>query len=139
MNALDLAPHAKRIVRHLLGAPNEELSSKSQWRYGAKGSLAVEIAGDDAGAWFDHEAKAGGGLLDLICREKGYSNGEAFAWLESELGIKNEDAGGAKYRITGTWVYRDRDGEPLYRVVRRDAGGKPKRIHQERYHAATES
>ena len=39
----------------------------------------------------------------------------------------------ASYRITGTWIYRGRDGAPVYRVVRRDCPGKQKKIHQERY------
>lgn len=124
-----LVPHAKKIVRHLLGDSNEDLSTKAQWRYGTKGSLAVELDGDNAGSWFDHEAKVGGGLVDLIEREKGFSNGEAFSWLRDELGIETE----SRWAITGTWVYRDRGGQPLYRVVRRNAEGKPKRIHQERY------
>ena len=41
-----LAEHTKRICRHLLGKPNEHLSTKDQWRYGAKGSLAIEVAGE---------------------------------------------------------------------------------------------
>src|SRR5690606_10892137 len=98
-----------------------------------QGSLAVEVDGDQAGQWFDHEEKVGGGLLNLIEREKGFANGEACAWLEAEFGIDL----GAKWTTTGTWPYRARGGEPLYRVVRRDAPGKPKRIHQERYDQAT--
>jgi hypothetical protein len=132
-----LADHTKRICQHLLGAPNRELSTEDQWRYGSKGSLAVEVAGDVAGTWFDHEDQTGGGILDLISREKCFSNGEAFTWLHEELGIGDDPE--RRYKVTGTWVYRDREGEPLYRVVRRDAEGKPKKIHQERYDAATKS
>jgi hypothetical protein len=127
-----LGQHAKGIVRHLLGEPNKDLSTDAQWRYGTKGSLAVEVAGDDAGQWYDHEAKVGGGLVELIRREKGFLNGEASAWLEAELGIETE----AKWTTTGS-IHRDRNGQPLYRVVRRDAPGKPKRMHQERYDEAT--
>ena len=68
-----LAEHTKRICRHLLGKPNEHLSTKEQWRYGSKGSLAIEVAGEAAGTWFDHETKTGGGMLDLISREKGFT------------------------------------------------------------------
>jgi hypothetical protein len=61
------------------------------------------------------------------------------AWIRS-IGIGDDPKPtGARYRVTGRWVYRDRDGEPVYRVVRRDCPGKPKRIHQERYDAATGS
>jgi putative DNA primase/helicase len=56
-----LADHTKKICQHLLGVPNRDLSTKTQWRYGTKGSLAIEVSGDAAGAWFDHEAQTGGG------------------------------------------------------------------------------
>ncbi len=46
----DLAPT-------LLGPPNRELSSAQQLRFGTKGSVAVAIAGNDAGRWYDHEAE----------------------------------------------------------------------------------
>jgi hypothetical protein len=128
-----LAPHAKTIAKHLLGEPNKDLSTNAEWRYGTKGSLAVEVDGDRAGQWYDHEQEVGGGLVALINREKGFTNGEAWAWLKAEVGIEM----GSKWTITGSWVYRDRGGQPLYRVVRRDAEGKPKRIHQERYDQAT--
>jgi hypothetical protein len=100
MQMTGLAEHAKRICRHLLGKPNEHLSTKDQWRYGAKGSLAIEVAGDAAGTWFDHEAKTGGGILDLISREKGFSSGEVFAWLHDELGIGDDPE--QRYKVTGT-------------------------------------
>jgi putative DNA primase/helicase len=135
---MNLAPRAKAICRHLLGDPNPEHSTKDQWRYGAKGSLAVEVDGDQAGTFYDFENKVGGSMLELISREKGFSNGEAFAWLRSELGIGDDPhQRGAKYKVTGTWPYRDRDGTLLYRVVRRDCPGKEKRIHQERYDPTT--
>lgn len=143
MTALDLAPHAEKIARALLGKPNLDLSQKNpagDWielRYRTKGALAIPINGDKASTYYDHEAKAGGSLLGLICREEAWTEAEAFAWLHDELGIGDGPRADAKYRITGTWVYRDRDGEPLYRVVRRDAEGKPKKIHRERYDPAT--
>ena len=144
-----LAEHTKRICRHLLGKPNEHLSTEDQWRYGSKGALAIEVAGKAAGSWFDHETKTGGGIIALIAREKGFSNSEAFAWLYDELGI-----GEARYQTTGAFsddrpsgrhpghvavsgFYRGRDGAPVYRVVRRDCPGKEKKIHQERYDPAT--
>ncbi len=42
------------------GEPNKFLSSARQLRFGKKGSLAVELHGDKAGVWFDHEAQKGG-------------------------------------------------------------------------------
>ena len=129
------ANHAAAIAKALLGEPNEDLTTKSQLRFGSKGSLAVEIAGRKRGTWFDHETETGGGMLDLIRRERGINGADAYRWLHETLGIGEPPA--SKYTTTGTWVYLDRNGEPLYRVVRRDCPGKPKRIHQERYDPAT--
>jgi hypothetical protein len=135
---MNISPaEVETVARALLGEPNRHLSSKDELRFGNNGSVSVELNGGKAGAWYDHEVKSGGGLLDLIRREKGCSIGEAFAWLENEFGIKDE-SNGAKYRVTGTWVYRDRGGRPVFRSVRRDCeGGGPKKVHQERYVAAT--
>jgi hypothetical protein len=132
---MNLAPHAEAIARALLGEPNKRQSTKAQLRFGSKGALAVEIAGAKAGTWYDHEAKAGGGMLALVRREKGFDNGAVFQWLADELGI--EDPPKPKWTTTGRWTYRDRDGNPLFRVVRRDCPGAEKRIHFERYDAAT--
>jgi hypothetical protein len=66
-----LADHAETIAHALLGEPNRELSTKAQLRFRTHGSLAVEVKGCKAGQWYDHEAETGGGLLDLIIRERG--------------------------------------------------------------------
>lgn len=71
MTATALTDHAEMIARSLLGEPNGALSTKTQLRYGTNGSLTIEISGERAGTWFDHEDKVGGGMLDLIRREKG--------------------------------------------------------------------
>lgn len=56
------------VARHCLGEPNSHLSTRRQLRFGGKGSLAVEIAGDKAGQWFDHAEGRGGDLFELIRR-----------------------------------------------------------------------
>lgn len=61
--AAELNRRMESLARHLLGEPNRALSSKQQWRYGNKGSLAIEIAGQKAGTWFDHEEGVGGKLF----------------------------------------------------------------------------
>ena len=81
-----LAQHAETIARVLLGEPNMYLTTKAQLRFGAHGSIAVEIEGRKAGAWFDHEAETGGGLLDLIVRVRGGTKADAVAWAKS-IGI----------------------------------------------------
>ncbi len=64
------------IATALLGKPNPRLSTRREWRYGRRGSLAIR---PDAGTWYDHETGAGGGTLALIERELG-SRAAALDW-----------------------------------------------------------
>ena len=59
------------LAQALLGDPNPAHTTKTQLRYGGKGSLAVEVAGPRAGRWYDHEAGVGGDGLELIKHHKG--------------------------------------------------------------------
>ena len=68
------------VARALLGTPNVRLSTAHTLRYGMRGSLAVHIAGDRAGTWYDFERREGGGVLALVERERG-SRAAALAWL----------------------------------------------------------
>ena len=65
----------------LLGEPNAALSNERELRWGRRDSLAVHIGGPYAGRFRDHEAGTGGGVLDLIQRERGGNRCEAWAWL----------------------------------------------------------
>jgi hypothetical protein len=67
-NGVALADLIGPVARRLLGEPNRRRSTKSEWRYGARGSLAVDLG---KGTFFDHELGRGGGVLDLIERETG--------------------------------------------------------------------
>jgi hypothetical protein len=78
------AANIESAARRLLGDPNRALSTKTQLRYGRKGSLAIDRKKN---AWYDHETGEGGGVLDLVCRKIGGSRGEARAWLRNELGL----------------------------------------------------
>jgi len=71
----------------LLGEPNRDYSTTNEWRYGGKGSLAVDIVKN---CYYDHEAGEGGGILDLVCRERGCSHQGALAWL-CEEGLVNDN------------------------------------------------
>ena len=62
--------YADTIARALLGAPNDDLSTKDRLRFGSHGSLSVEVGGDNKGRWFDHEESVGGGMLELIRRKQ---------------------------------------------------------------------
>ena len=50
----------------LLGEPSSRTGR--ELRYGRRGSLSVDLAG---GHWFDHEAGEGGGVVELVTRERG--------------------------------------------------------------------
>ena len=62
----EFAPIIGPLAKHFFGEPNRAFSSDSEWRYGTKGSLSIDVT---AGRWFDHEANEGGGVLDLVERE----------------------------------------------------------------------
>ena len=80
--AIDFAALMPDVARVLLGDPNARLSNPHEWRYRTHGSLAVHVGGPHAGTFRDHEADAGGGVLDLVKREAGArDNREAMAWL----------------------------------------------------------
>ena len=80
--AIDFAALMPDVARALLGEPNARLSTARELRYGTHGSLAVHVGGPHAGTWRDHEADAGGGVLDLVKREAGARDSrEAMAWL----------------------------------------------------------
>jgi len=85
--AATLNGRIRDLARHLLGEPNKSLSTATQLRYGSKGSLAVDIAGDKAGKWFDHEGGVGGDGLELVCHKLNLRNGEACEWAKQWLGI----------------------------------------------------
>ena len=78
---IDWSALASPVARALLGEPNARTSTACELRYGRKGSLAVHVAGERAGTWFDHEAGEGGGVLALVMRERHCEKAAAFAWL----------------------------------------------------------
>lgn len=74
------------LAQSLLGDPSPSHSTKSQLRYGTKGSMAIEIAGPRAGRWYDHEAGVGGDGLELIRHHKSMSDTEARRWARDWIG-----------------------------------------------------
>ena len=74
------------LAVELLGTPNRALSSAQQLRFGTKGSIAVEIAGKDAGRWYDHEAGTGGAGQELIRHHFGMDEKAAWDWARHWLG-----------------------------------------------------
>jgi putative DNA primase/helicase len=81
---LNLASHIEAVARRLLGEPNKRMSMRRQLRYGNKGALAVNVAGKRQGFWRDFAMDSGGGVLDLVVRERGGTRADAFAWLRDQ-------------------------------------------------------
>lgn len=80
----ELAAIIGEVATRLLGEPNRKLSNRRTRRYGGKGALAVHVAGEWRGSWYDFATDARGGVLDLIVRERGGTRAEAWRWLLSE-------------------------------------------------------
>jgi putative DNA primase/helicase len=108
-----LAPVAKK----LWGAPNEQLSTADQWRWGTRGSRVVDPA---RGVWHDFETGEGGGTLDLVRRERKTDKDGALDFLA--------ECGHIEKRIDATYDYVDERGALLFQVVRR----VPKKFVQRR-------
>ncbi|WP_160140521.1 AAA family ATPase [Blastochloris tepida] len=115
----DFADRIDQVARRLLGDPNPRHSSRDEWRYGTNGSLSVKVGGEHRGTWRDHETGTGGGVLDLIVRERGGDRKDAVEWLKAEfsdIAGRSEPAG--ERRIAAVYGYTDEAGELLFEVVR---------------------
>ena len=99
------------VARALLGEPNARLSTACELRYGRHGSLVVHVGGEYSGTWRDFEAGEGGGVLDLVMRERGGSKREAMAWLRE--GGFLDGAGG--YRVDSELAGGDMPSKGRYR------------------------
>ena len=69
---------AGEVAEALLGEPSSRTGR--ELRFGRRGSLSVRL---DTGTWHDHEAGEGGGVLDLVIRERRCDTAAALVWLES--------------------------------------------------------
>lgn len=127
---IDFRSIVEPVARALLGEPNRALSTKTQLRFGSRGSLSVEIAGEKRGTWHDHEASIGGGVLDLIQHKSGRANGAAIEWLREKglIAAAPEQERPSGPKIVATYDYRDASGTRLFQVIRRE----PKDFRQRR-------
>ena len=78
---IDWPALAGPVARALLGDPNPLLSRRTELRYGRHGSLSVDLT---RGVWTDFEAGEGGGLLDLVMRERRCNCASALRWLDEQ-------------------------------------------------------
>lgn len=126
----DVADHLASLIepvaRELLGEPNKALSSKKELRFGARGSLSVDL---EKGTWYDHEANEGGGTLDLVTRGTGRKEQSRFEWLDEHgYEVPGRDAprtnGHARHNgeklgpIVAAYDYTDESGDLLFQVTR---------------------
>src|SRR5689334_24661432 len=75
------------VARYLLGEPNTAMSKQTELRFGAHGSLSVDL---EKGVWHSHEDGSGGGALDLIAWITGItSRAKQMGWLEQH-GLKEK-------------------------------------------------
>jgi len=82
----NLSLHAEQIVESLLGEPNRALSSRGEYRYGQKGSLAISMQGNSRGTWFNFESQERGNLIHLIQNTLGLTFKEALAHASRQTG-----------------------------------------------------
>ena len=82
-----LRDRLEELAEQLLGAPNRETRSRRTWRWGAKGSAALEVAGPKRGLFYSHEGAVGGTALDLIVYARSCGFGEAVDYARAFLGI----------------------------------------------------
>lgn len=71
----------------LMGERNAALSTRSRWRWGGKGSFALEMSGRKRGAWHSYEANEGGGPIQLIHYARGGTFAEAVEWGANWTGL----------------------------------------------------
>lgn len=132
---------ALRVLPEFLGPPNEALSSKTEKRFGSKGSVSVDLV---SGTYFDHEDQVGGGVMHLLRAYKGFTPAQSVEWLtEQGLLEKREQANGhapgekfagfMDHHPIATYQYQDADGRLAYEILKfsKDA---PRRFMQRRPH-----
>ncbi|WP_313302929.1 toprim domain-containing protein [Diaphorobacter sp.] len=123
----DYAELMEPVARELLGEPNLSLSSATELRFGAHGSKAIDL---EKSSFYDHEANAGGGVLDLIKHVADLSSRkDAHQWLVEHGFVQAEEPQEkpakrpatkptAKPKEVCSYRYDDEHGNELFRVVR---------------------
>lgn len=125
MRSLDFAGTIESVARHLLGEPNKALSSRSELRFGGKGSLSVDLQKD---TWYDHEVDEGGGVVDLVQRE--LPEEDPVEWLKREGYLEAKPNGSQQPPIV--YQYFDGTRHLIYEVVRYELVDGSKKIRQRR-------
>jgi hypothetical protein len=117
---IDFAALIEPVAMRLFGDKhNARLSKGTELRFGTHGSLSVN---SKTGEWFDHEENTGGGVIDLVMRERDCAKPDAMEWLRSEGFIPRPNGNGARSngtrKIIATYDYHDEHGDVISRVIR---------------------
>lgn len=80
-----LADRIEDLARELVGAEPTS-RDRTEIRFRNRGSLAVVVAGEERGSFYDHEAGHGGDALGLVAHLRGVRMGDAWEWALAWLG-----------------------------------------------------
>ena len=81
-SSVDWPGLVQAVATSLVGEPTHKTAT--EWRFRRRGSLAINVAGEHAGQWYDFEAGVGGGGVDLVTHLMGCDRSAAVAWLQDQ-------------------------------------------------------
>ena len=121
----DLRSLMETVARRLLGEPNKALSTSKILRWGAKGSMVVDV---EKGIFYNHEIESGGGVVIFVERQLLLSQHDAWEWLHDEYPGQaprktNGHAAPGATHISKAYDYPDADWTLLFQVCRKTPKG----------------
>ena len=122
----NIGAYIEAVSTSYWGAPTARRGRELRW--GNHGSKSVDL---QKGTWFDHEAKEGGGVVDLVRREEGATIGNNIASiLQRKFGIdmRVQERLAPRNYLSKIFDYFDEDGVLRYQVQRFE----PKTFRQRR-------
>ena len=122
----NIGAYIEEVSTSYWGAPTARRGRELRW--GNHGSKSVDL---QKGTWFDHEAKEGGGVVDLVRREEGATIGNNIASiLQRKFGIdmRVQERLAPRNYLSKIFDYFDEDGVLRYQVQRFE----PKTFRQRR-------
>lgn len=139
---IDFSTIYEQVLNEILPEKNHRMSTRTEWRYGAKGSLSFNI---QKGTWYDFETNESGGFLDLVSKWTFYD--KPIDWLIENGHIPDTRGQKAKAALIEsfdyvpveaakrdeTYVYSTPEGEPLYRLIRTYNEQGQRHFKQERF------
>ena len=108
----------KSLGQEFWGEPT--LKNDNEWRFGKRLSKAIDL---ENATYFDFEENEGGGLIDLIIKNKGLSGKELSNYLYNEFDIgdkitEKHTIKTKERKVVAEYNYRNELNEVRYQVVR---------------------